>query len=87
MENEKSSLEIIDGIKSLLNQLPNAQYGANVMPYLNFASYGNGQAGFDLLKNEFNELDLSKSVEFSDLEKKIKRQKRDLKNLENILAP
>ncbi len=82
MENEKSSLEIIDGIKSLLNQLPNAQYGANVMPYLNFASYGNGQAGFDLLKNEFNELDLSKSVEFSDLEKKIKRQKRDLKNLE-----
>lgn len=82
MENEKSSLEIIDGIKSLLNQLPNAQYGANVMPYLNFASYGNGQAGFDLLKNEFNELDLSKFVEFSDLDKKITRQKRDLKNLE-----
>lgn len=83
MENEKSSLEIIDGIKSLLNQLPSAQYGANVMPYLNFTSYGNGQSGFDLLKNDFNELDLSKSLEFLDLDKKIIRQKRDLKNLEN----
>lgn len=82
MENEKSSLEIIDGIKALLDQLPNAQYGVNVMPYLNFASFGNGQAGFDLLKNKFNEIDLSKAVEFSDLDKKIIRQKKDLKHLE-----
>lgn len=83
MENEKSSLEKIDGIKSLLNQLPSVQYGVNAIQYLNLGDYGNGQAGFDLLKNEFNELDLSKPLEYTDLDKKILRQKKDVKDLEN----
>lgn len=83
MENEKSSIEIIDGIKSLLNQLPSVNYGANAIPYLNLGNYGSGQSGFDSLKNEFNELDLSKSLEYLDLDRKISRQKRALNDLEN----
>lgn len=79
---ENSSLIITNGIKSLLNQLPNVSYGNNVIPYLNISEYGSGQTAFDTLRNEFNEIDFSKSLEFLDLDKEIRRQKRELKKLE-----
>jgi hypothetical protein len=82
MENENSSIKTIDEVKSLLTQLPTVQYGANAIPNLTLGSYGNGQAGFDILKNAFNELDLSQALESSDLEKTIKKQKRERTELE-----
>ena len=83
MENEKSSSEIIQSIRDLLIQLPTITYGSNAIQHLISPNFGNGQAGYDLLKNKFNELDLSKPLEFSDLDKKILRQKKELKDLEN----
>ncbi|MGV0831164.1 hypothetical protein ACTS9D_02915 [Empedobacter brevis] len=79
---ENSTLKITNGIKSLLEQLPNVSYGNNVMPYLNIKEFGTGQAAFDSLKSEFNEIDFSTTSESLDLNKEIKRQKRELKKLE-----
>lgn len=83
MEEEKSSLETIKGIKSLINQLPSVGYGVNAIQHLVIEGYGNGQAGFNLFKSEFDKLDLDKSIESIDLDKKIIKQKKELKNLEN----
>jgi hypothetical protein len=83
MEEEKSSLETINGIKSLINQLKTVSYGVNAIQNLRFEGYGNGQAGFNLLVSKFEELDLTQSIEFIDLEKKINKQKKELKDLEN----
>lgn len=83
MEEEKSSLETINGIKSLINQLPSIGYGVNAIQHLVLEGYGNGQAGFNLFKSEFDKLDLDKSIESIDLDKKIIKQKKELKNLEN----
>lgn len=79
---ENSSLKITNGIKSLLNQLPNVSYGSNAIPYLNIDEYGSGQTAFDTLTKEFNEIDFSTTSEFLDLNKEIRRQKRELKKLE-----
>ncbi|RKS03197.1 hypothetical protein [Flavobacterium sp. 102] len=78
---EESSINTIAGIKSLVNQLPNISYGNNAIPYLAIEGFGNGQAGYDLLKSEFEKIDLS--AEFLDLEKQIKKQKKEIKDLEN----
>lgn len=83
MENEQSIIETINQVKSILNQLTTVSYGANAIQNLNLPNYGNGRAGFDLLKSKFEELDLSKSIEFTDLDKKIQKQKKELKELEN----
>lgn len=79
---ENSSLKITQGIKSLLEQLPNITYGQNVMPYINIDEYGKGKTAIDSLKADFNEIDLSSTTEFLDLDKEIRRQKRELKKLE-----
>ena len=82
MENEKTSIETVDGIKLLINQLQNVSYGVNAIQQFNLGNYGNGQAGFDLLKIDFNKLDLSESLEYTDLNKKLLRQKKEVKDLE-----
>lgn len=79
---EESSIKTIHGIKSFVNQLPNITYGNNVIPYLVIEGFGNGQEGYNLLKSEFDKLDLSKPTEFLDLDKQIKRQKKEIKDLE-----
>ena len=83
MEEKETFTKTIDGIKSLVNQLPNITYGANLMPYLVIEGFGNGQESYNLLKEEFDKLDLSKPIEFLELEKQIKRQKKEIKDLEN----
>lgn len=83
MENNKSSIEVIDAVKLFLTQLPGLSYGTSVIQYFNQAEYGIGQAGFDILKNEFDQIDLTKSVEFIDLDKKISKQKKEIRVLEN----
>jgi hypothetical protein len=83
MENEKSALETINNIKSVLSQLTTVSYGVNAIQNLNIPNYGNGRVGYDLLKSEFDELDLSKPIEYSDLDKKVQKQKKELKDLEN----
>jgi len=83
MENKRPSLEIIDNVKALLIQFPSVSYGSNAIQNLTLGDFGNGQAGYNLLKNEFNELDLSKPLEYNDLDKKILRQKKEFKDLEN----
>lgn len=82
MAEEKPILQTIAGIKSLVNQLPNISYGNYVVPNLVIEGYGTGQGAYNLLKSEFDELDFSKSSEFLDLEKEIKKQKREIQNLE-----
>ena len=82
MENEKTSIETVDGVKLLINQLQNVSYGVNAIQQFNLGNYGSGQAGFDLLKNDFNKLDLSESLEYTDLNKKLLRQKKEVKDLE-----
>lgn len=47
---ESSSLKITNGIKSLIDQLPNISYGNYVIPNLNIEEYGSGQEAYDLLK-------------------------------------
>lgn len=79
---EESSIKTINGIKSFVNQLPNITYGNNAIQYLVIDGFGDGQEGYDLLKSEFDKLDLSKPTEFLDLEKQIKRQKKEIKDLE-----
>lgn len=81
MKVEESSIKTITGIKSLVNQLPNISYGNYAIPNLVIEGFGNGQAGYDLLKSEFDKIDLS--AEFLDLEKQIKNQKKEIKDLEN----
>jgi len=81
MEQTESFIKIINGVKSLLNQLPNVSYGTNAIPYLTIEQYGTGQTSYDLLKTEFNELDFSQPIEFLDLEKQIKIQKKEIKDL------
>lgn len=82
MTESESTLKTINGIKSLVNQLPNISYGNNAIPYLVIEGYGNGQDSYNLLKTEFDELDYSKISEFLDLEKEIKKQKKEIKSLE-----
>jgi hypothetical protein len=83
MNKEESSIKIINGIKSVLEQLPNVSYGNYVVPNLVIEGFGDGQVGYDLLKSEFEQLDFSKPTEFLDLEKQIKRHKIEIKDLEN----
>lgn len=83
MKETESFIKTINGVKSLVNQLPNISYGNNAIPYLVIDEYGNGQASYDLLKSEFDKLDFSQPIEFLDLEKQIKRQKKEIKDLEN----
>ncbi|MGS4344103.1 hypothetical protein ACKUSY_00625 [Myroides odoratus] len=80
---ENSTLKITNGIKSLLDQLPEVNYGKNVIPYLNIEEYGSGKDAFDSLISEFNEIDFTTTTEFLDLNKEIRRQKRELKKLED----
>jgi hypothetical protein len=83
MENNKSSLEIIDEVKQFLTQLPNLTYGNNVLQYFSQGKYESGLVGFNALKKDFDDLDLTKSVEFADLDEKILKQKKEIKDLEN----
>jgi hypothetical protein len=82
MENIKSSNEVIESVKELLNQIPTIQNGRNVIPYIRLEKYGNGQTALDSLKNEFEQLDLSKAIEYNDLENKILGYKSELNELE-----
>lgn len=82
MESENSSIKTLEGIKLFLNNLPAVSYGGNAIQNLNLNGYGTGQAGFDKLKAEFQELDLSEALESSELDKKIKKQKKDISSLE-----
>lgn len=79
----KSSIEIIDSVKQFMTQLPSLSYGTNALQYFNMPDYGSGQAGFDSLKADLEALDLSKSAEFIDLDKKVKRLKKEITELEN----
>lgn len=83
MKETESFVKTINGIKSLVNQLPNISYGNNAIPHLVIEEYGNGQASYDLLKSEFDKLDFSQPIEFLDLEKQIKKQKKEIKDLES----
>lgn len=83
MKETESFIKTINGIKSLVSQLPNIGYGNYLIPNLVIEEYGNGQASFDLLKSEFDQLDFSEPIEFLDLEKQIKRRKKEIKDLEN----
>lgn len=83
MEDKKSSVEIIDAVKQFFQQLPNMSYGTNALQYFNQPEYGSGVAGYNQLKADLEELDLSKTGEFIDLDKKIKRLKKEITELEN----
>lgn len=79
----KSTIEIIDSVKQFMQQLPSVSYGINAIQYLQIPNYEIGQSGFDSLKADLDALDLSKTAEFLDLDKKVKRLKREITDLEN----
>ena len=83
MENTRSSIETIDAVKLFLTQLPGLSYGTNLLQYFPQSEYGSGVTGFNALKDEFDQIDFSKSAEFIDLDKKIAKQKKETKVLEN----
>jgi len=76
------TINVFNGIKSLLTTLPVISYGNDAIQYLTNEQYGSGLIGFNLLKTEFDKLDLSKPFEYLELNKKILKQKKDLKDLE-----
>lgn len=82
MENENPTLKTIEEVKELLNLLPTFSYWNNLQPYINIPEYGSGKEAYDLLKNKFEKLDLSKSFEYSELDKEISKQKKEIKELE-----
>jgi hypothetical protein len=82
MENENPTLKTIEEVKELLNLLPTLSYWDNLQHYINIPEYGTGKDAFDLLKSKFETLDLSKPFEYSDLDKQISKQKREIKVLE-----
>lgn len=79
---EEENLKVLNGIKSLINQLPDISYGTNAINNLVIENYGQGQNSYALFKDEFNELDLTKSFKILDLDKEIRKQKREIKDLE-----
>lgn len=83
MKEIEQFIKTIDGVKSLVNQLPSITYGNNAITYLVIDGYGSGQEGYNILKSEFDEIDLSQPREFFDLEKQIERHRKDIKDLEN----
>lgn len=82
MENENPTLKTIEEVKELLNLLPTLSYWENLQHYINIPKYGTGKDAFNLLKSKFETLDLSKPFEYSDLDKQISKQKREIKGLE-----
>lgn len=82
MEEENSTLNIINDVKSVFDQLPNTAHGSHAITQMSYNSFGAGQTGFDALKIAFNGLDLSQALESAVLDKKIKRQQKELKDLE-----
>jgi hypothetical protein len=83
MDIKKTPTDIIDGIKDFFTKLPQVNYGSNAIDYLNLEKYGSGQVGFNSLVNDFNTLDLATLITSTDFDKKIKIQKKELKELEN----
>ena len=83
MPDKKTSIEVIESVKLFLTQIPSLSYGNNLLQYFNLTEYGNGVAGYNILKNEFDEIDFSSITENIELEKKNKKLKREIKVLEN----
>lgn len=82
MSAENSSEKIVIAVKDFINKLPSVGYGANAIQNSNIEGYGSGQPAFDKLKNELNELDLLLNIEKSELQKRITKDKKDIKELE-----
>lgn len=82
MQDEAKVLETLEGAKSLISQIPNVTYGANIMSYLNIEGYGNGQAAFDLLNADFALLDFEKIKNVKNLNASINKKKKELTELE-----
>lgn len=82
MENENSPIKILEGINIFLDNLPSNPYYSHINSYLNIEGYGSGEAAFSKLKADFQGLDLSEVLKSSELDKKIKNQKKELASLE-----
>lgn len=82
MEEENSTVKVLSGVKSFINQIPTISYGTNAIQYCNIEGYGSGQAGFNQFQADFGNLDLSIAIKSSDLDKEIKKQEKIIKDLE-----
>ncbi|MFH7014892.1 hypothetical protein [Flavobacterium sp. FlaQc-47] len=74
--------ETLEGVISLINQLPNLNYSSVFMPTINIPNYGEGQEAYDLLKADFDKLDFSNFTQNSGLTQEITKQKKELDALE-----
>lgn len=83
MATENNTLKTIEEIKELLDLLPKLSFWDRLLPYLDIPNYGTGQDAYNILKDKFYALDLSKAATFEDLDKEIRKQKREIKELEN----
>lgn len=71
MAEKKTPEKIINGTKSFLTQLMSVSYGGTAIANSTIDGYGSGQAAFDQLKVDFDNLDLSKFYQKSKLNKDI----------------
>ncbi|MEZ7506649.1 hypothetical protein [Flavobacterium sp. Arc2] len=86
MDQDNSADKVLEGVKSFISKMPSVPNGTYVIQNSTIEGYGTGQAAFDKLKDEFNELDLSKAIKSSDLDKKIKTQEEQLSEIEKKYA-
>lgn len=82
MEQTNSNIQTIKGVKHFLSILPNVSHGSNAIQNALIESYGKGQVAYNQLVEEFNNLDLAEALEYENLEKEIKKKKKEIKTLE-----
>jgi hypothetical protein len=82
MSSNNTPTKTIEFVKNLLSQLESVHYGKNAIQNLNLGELGTGSTAFNTLKTQFEDLDISSELEIKDLEKKIKQQRKDIKDLE-----
>jgi hypothetical protein len=86
MAEENSSEKVIKGIKSFIYNMPSVGNGIYVIQQSTIAGYGSGQAAYDALKRDFDQLDLSLNLEDIELKKRIRRDKKEVVALELKLS-
>lgn len=82
MPNTDQTAKTLLAVQSFINQFPLINYGANAIPHLNIEGYGAGQVAYNQLKTDFDALEFSKVTKAATLPAAIKKQEKELEELE-----
>lgn len=86
MTSENSLEKVLEDIKYLLDIMPSLSNGSYVIQQFSFPYHGVGQAGFEQLKSNFDEINFSDIFKNDELSKDIKKKKNELEKLEKKIA-